>query len=437
MSNFKKIAFVLLVSLLLSSLLSIMTLAWTPLQSEWDISTVDCFGFDPTLKLDSNGNANIAYKEIHNSDLKYAFWNGSSWVASIVDSTEYSGYSPNLEIDSKNKPHVSYGVQGELRYGNSKYTTNEITKYAFKEASEWNIENIGDCIVSSLKLDSNERPHIAYSNGQLQYLFWDGSLWRLETLNSSCHIGEYLSLALDSNDNPHVSYYEYTDTATRRGGVLKYAWFTGKTWEVMDVDSAVDGSNINLVLDHNNQPHILYSDKYGPYRLRYAVLDNSSWKITIVDPSAMLGTFSSISLDSKDQPHIIYCDIANGTSRDEINTNYDPSQGILKYAWVSDNEWQTTRIANCFGDVSLVLDGNDHPHVSYTDPETHDVKYAVLSSALTMPSTEVSSRPDNSIIILIIGLISTLLILIILVRKVNFRAKSTERAKIPKVGVFC
>src|SRR5665647_2902206 len=349
---------------------------WSPVASEWTISTVDSSSYDPSLELDKNEMPHISYKDQTKADLKYAFWDGSSWVTQTVDSTYNAGYNPSLELDNNSQPHISYGVRGSLSYNsNGQYMEVDSLNYAVREGNSWKITAVGDVFSSVMKLDSNDQPHISYSSGgSLWYVYWNGSSWIKMNVDSAGHYGPYLSLALDSCNQPSIAYYKYKNTENFSNGALMYAWFSGAGWEIMTVDSEVDGNDINLVLDHSGQPHISYSNKYAPYSLKYAVLEDGLWRITAVDPSIPVGVFSSLALDSEDQPHIVYCDITN-------NTNYDATSSILKYAWFSGTDWKTMTIESNLGDFSLVLDKNDRPHISYVDLQNHDLKYAVLASS--------------------------------------------------------
>ena len=73
---------------------------------------------------------------------------------------------------------------------------------------------------TSLALDSNGHPHISYydyTNGDLKYAIWTGSSWNIESVDTDGNVGRYTSIALDNNDNPYISYYDYSK------GDLKYA----------------------------------------------------------------------------------------------------------------------------------------------------------------------------------------------------------------------
>jgi hypothetical protein len=388
----------------------------TATSSTWIVSTVDSRSYDPSLALDSNGQPYVSYQDLgsENFDLKYAFWDGKSWVTTVVDSTYYAGYNPSLKLDGHNQPLISYGVRWIHGFDSTHFNMEtDYVKIAVLEGNSWKIRTVGDAVSSVMKLDSNNQPHICYSTGDsLRYTFWNGNSWINETLVTKDHVGQYLSLALDTNDQPHICYFEYKNTENFTDGSLKYSWFSGTEWQTTTVDNEVDGLDINLVLDRSNQPHISYSNKYAPYSLNYAILEDGLWRITKIDPTTLVGTFSSLALDNNDQPHIVYCDITNNT--------YDTSLGMLKYAWLSRTVWKTTAIDSGFGDFSLTLDKNNRPHVSYINPQSHDLKYAVLSTTSLTPTPPVPEFSWIAILSLFAALV-TATALVLKLRQVKKR----------------
>ena len=147
--------------------------SWTG--SGWQLQTVDStgdVGWSTSLELDSSDNAHISYLDSTSAQLKYAAWTDLGWDIQIVDSVGNANFFQNwlnctsLALDSNGYPHISYfdGVMSNLKYAwwNGSSWTNQTVDSLF---------NVGWC--SSLALDSNNRAHISYydaSNGDLRYV---------------------------------------------------------------------------------------------------------------------------------------------------------------------------------------------------------------------------------------------------------------------------
>jgi len=330
----------------------------------WSIETVDPsendIGFYTSLALDANGYPHISYGEAVGNiivDLKYAQWTGSGWAIETVDyggltDVEWEGDDTSLALDSNGYPHIAYFDAVNLNL-----------KYARWTGSEWMIETVdsGDRtgFYMSLALDLSDNPHISYQNRywdeyyevwyyQLRYAWWTGSSWEIDTIDSG-DAGWYTSLALDANGYPHISYYDSTNND------LKYAWWSGTNWNIDLVDSGgVVGWSTSLALDSSDYPHISYYD-YDLGALKYAQWMGTYWEINIIDSNGYVGERTSLALDSNDRPHISY--------RDEIND-------ALKYARWTGIEWSIETLASIgiFGRwSSLSLDAADHPHIGYYD----------------------------------------------------------------------
>lgn len=128
---------------------------------------------------------------------------------------------------------------------------------------------------------------------------------------SSGHVGAYTSLDLDADEYPHISYHDTTS------GDLKYARWDGSQWRIETVDrEGRTGSHTSLKLDKNGRPHISYYDG----RLRYARYDGSQWHAETVDGSGDVGKYSSLEIDEEGQVHISYYDSTNGDLKYAIGT---------------------------------------------------------------------------------------------------------------------
>ncbi len=97
---------------------------------------------------------------------------------------------------------------------------------------------------------------------------------------------------------------------------------------------------------------------------RAGATPDPEWSTETVDNEGVVGWFTSIALDSSNRPHISYSDLEN----------FD-----LKYARWTGSSWfiQTVDSAENVGwHTSIALDENGNPHISYQDYWNKNLKYA-------------------------------------------------------------
>jgi parallel beta-helix repeat protein len=331
-------------------------------ENEWFTQLVDSegdVGRHSSLALEKNGYPHICYFDWTNKDLKYAKWTGSAWDIITLDSPGYVGNYNSMALDTNDNPHIGY------------FHIPDGLKYAKWDGSTWNIEIVenfpGGYI--SMALDSQDYPHISYSPGgygnyTIKYAKWTGSSWEIETV-VDFEKGGYTSIALDSNDNPVISYIGWTLSLNNN---LKLAKWTGSSWVYDTVDYVDDVGHYNsLVLDSNDYPHISYCDNTND-NVKYAKWTGSSWSIEIIDSIEDYDGFTSLALDSNDNAHICYFD----------NDYFD-----LKYARWTGSSWSIETVER-IGKLelyaslwlSIKLDKNENPHISYYNGTNKDLKYA-------------------------------------------------------------
>lgn len=266
------------------------------------------------------------------------------WAIERVDS-ELSAYVTDLVLDSSNLPHIVYG--GDQLY------------YARYDGAIWYKELIdsswGSGREASLALDSNDKPHIAYTNSiseNLKYAHYDGDQLIVTTIDMSSGHSQ-TSIALGSNDEPYISY--------KANYELRLAQMNGSKWITQTIDLA-SAYYSSLALDNDNKPHVAYANGYS---LKYAWLDNTEWMSTTINSHTEWNLYPSLAIDSQGTPHISYHD-ANPTSD-------------LIYTWISDTTWISITVDSNLGRNSvstyLCLDSFDNPHISYNDHDLN-LKYA-------------------------------------------------------------
>ena len=294
----------------------------------------------------------------------------------------------------------------------------------------WNVETVNDSgDFSSMALDSNDNPHIAYfdptsSIQGLKYVNKIGSTWSAPEMVDSSVTQGYLDIAIDPSNNPRISYY---DSATGHTHVLKYAYKDGTGWHTQDLTSTADSGQYNsIAFDSSGNAHISYREmSTGPndWNLMYIKQSGGSWNLPEVVHSegpggGSVGIDTSIALDSSGNPRISYYanfigltayaykdgtgwhheyahqqsdGYSNGDTSLALdsfgyphisyNEWIDSSHDRLAYVFKDGSGWQTRQIVDSSSNqvgkfTSLALDTENNPHISYYDQTNEDLKYA-------------------------------------------------------------
>jgi hypothetical protein len=341
----------------------------------WHIELVDddgLVGKDASLALDSADRPHVAYMYQPASgvgySLKFAHRDETGWSVEVVDDEGDVGWSCSLALDSLDLPHISYWDARD-----EAHDLTEDLNYAYYDGSSWHIQTVESegkaGRISSLALDSLDRPHISYTyqpeSGvmHLRYAWFDGLEWQIETVDSEGRVGDVCSLALDSFEHPHIGYRDCINEN------LKYAYYDGTGWHVETADSEWGTSHsISLTLDSQNHPHIGHALMWPGIRdIKYSYYNGFEWHNELLDYEGRVGG-PSLDLDSVDHPHIAYRDM---DASDLMYTYYDGAVWSV----------ETIEAPNLGGleGPSLVLDSHDRPHViykySYVSNES-EVRYA-------------------------------------------------------------
>lgn len=384
----------------------------------WETEYVDCGRTfknmtDRSLKVDGNGVSHMAYGSGH---LYYARFDGTNVQKELVDPAFTTGQYAALALDSSNRPHIMYY---DLANGNLKYASRI-------DDGQWHIETVtyvekyGAGV--SLAMDDGDNPHISYNyydravpGGYLMYGWRDGGGWHFDTVSTELSFGDwYTSLALDANNAPHIAYC--VDYGSEFKDMLKYATKDGSGWQTLIV-VYVEGENFeqpSIALDGDGHPHISYADTTN-FDLKYASWNGAEWQTQTLDSSGNVGWHSSLVFGKDGYPRISYYDGTNNKlmylSRDGEGWHFfvvgdaddyrmvtaldldqlglpriaymDDRGNTLKHASWTGTAWQVTVIdqATYLGvNPSLALDSRGLPRISYLDRTTSTLKYAFRDS---------------------------------------------------------
>jgi len=286
-------------------------------EKKWHTMLVDAGGNTVSLAVDQAGRPHFAYVGPYEAGLRYAYWDGTRWRKQIIDS-ERIAFFLSIQLSAQGLPRISYYHR---LWSDGSYALH--LKYAQFDGKTWFTETVDPQSATGkfnfLALDAMGHPHISYSevdSGDLRYAYWDGSQWHYSAPDTHRASGGWLGLAncivLDSAGNPHIAYLAVDHRK------VKYARWTGKSWETQVVDQLVGRADnidrVSLKLDSKSQPHIVYYDP-GLGALKYAARRNQRWEIERVDPDPRAGLYPSLGLNEQDQPFVSYYDFAGGALR--------------------------------------------------------------------------------------------------------------------------
>ncbi|MCP4228689.1 MAG: hypothetical protein GY771_00890, partial [bacterium] len=197
-------------------------------------------------------------------------------------------------------------------------------------------------------------------------VFAFGDTWIEEEIDNDGQVGSYSSIIIDNDNNPHILYRDITD------GCLKHCEPGQEGWS-FDTVEAGGGGELSLAFKEDGTLCASYSFYlYDGRDIRYAEREktNMNWVVYTVDylEESDGYTHLSLAIDRGNNPHISY---------------YDDVKNDLKYAKWDGSEWlievadgAMEAESNVGQYNSIAIDDNNSPHISYHDQSENVLKYA-------------------------------------------------------------
>jgi len=309
----------------------------------------------------------------------------ASWqVSTVSEDVRYYPFA-SMAFDTNRVPHVAY--------------RNNVTRsisHAWQSGGMWNTEKIGPSagtFSTSIAVAPDGIPSVSYGDGiyfgNMMFARGNAGSWTNTVVarGSMADAGEFSSLAFDRQGIPHIAYNDGQVLAS-----LYYATLnpTTGTWEfsLIDDDTPCTGDagySSSLKIDAAGHPHVAYISD-DPWGLRYATSqDGVNWTVTKLDELGRMNFFSrtytgmSLALDSQGYPHISYY---NQTTSDNAPTQ-------LYYLSWNGAAWNRETVVVLSGrdfTTSLAIDAQDVPHIAYCDVFGKSLNYATRSPSGTWSS---------------------------------------------------
>lgn len=190
------------------------------------------YGFNTSIAIDRQGNPHIVYCQARDwtdpGDLKYAFMTDSGWQFSTVASGGIRGRFPTLALDHWDRPHVAW-----LDIDSDNHSLG-IVQYGVLNSDQWEIEEVDRLEnvqlgfsnarkSTSLVLDSEFRPHIAYADKQtIKLASKPFAEWEYTTVlqNDEDLYKGLVVLRLDGNDHPGLVFWQRSNQGP---GLIRFA----------------------------------------------------------------------------------------------------------------------------------------------------------------------------------------------------------------------
>lgn len=346
------------------------------------------------MNVDSRRAPHFVYQDRGKEQLLYATLQNGQLITealSVPPPPPYQGYNRGIRdteiaVDHTNSPHIVISYDSDDRFHSN-------VTYISKTIAGWQVQTIytdSHVVDVSLAIDSKNYPHVAFVSENslkrvLRYAHQTEQGWEFQIIEPFTKTEytvdfPYLSLKLDSNDTPHLAYVQLVNIDQPPS--LTYAVLTNGSWQKETVTQTRPGGPccmwVTLALDGANHPHITARgccDSTGYGTLIYATKNEAGWNFAL--PVKDLGCWFEpvVAVDPSGKPWISCAKFADTKDPD---TNDIETLHIISLQGSSWKE-ETVFTGRGYGSFALDVDNWGRPHLAFWDNRNGDIVYGTLS----------------------------------------------------------
>ncbi len=224
------------------------------LDGDWETTTLDAagnVGWQSSMFLDDD--LHIAYRDVANSELKYALREDGNWSTEVVDDNiEDVGASPSIAVVD-GTVHIVY------RHMDDNYLL-----HAYGTSGDWTIQEADDLDTNSgnrskMVVDSGGELHVVHTGSfDVHYSHFDGDNWSSETVDDRANYFYDPAIIVDDNDNPEIVYTDHGTGDNLSNPYLHHATWSGSEWNISEeVTNA--RRRLSMAVDDDGQRHLSYT----------------------------------------------------------------------------------------------------------------------------------------------------------------------------------